>query len=159
MARNKRQNDAFLASVWILVFCELEDYWIHGRERSPKTVLDACRVIIKRRPTKQIDVDQSIKSSGEGSIFSISHPETLRDWFYEAEKLRHDPENHEFLFERTRLFDNRYEAIKLMQEARVVADKTDKLLVPKRPRGRPSTKDGGTKTTKKVEIKPLDWNK
>lgn len=163
MARTKRQNDSFLASVWILVFCELEDYWIHGRGES-KTVRDACKAIIKRRKGfgEKIHFDQSIKVSGEGAIFDISDPETLRDWFYEAEKNRHDHENHEFLSGRTSPFSKRYETINLIREEKENSDKEQKRLsmlsAPKKPRGRPA-KQSGAKATKKLEIKSLDWNK
>lgn len=161
MARTKRQNDPFLAAVWILVFCELENYWIYGKGES-KTVEDACKNIIKRRPTKKIHFDQSIKVTGEGSIFDIKHFETLRDWYYEAEKHRHDAVNHEFLFGRTNPLSERYKTINLIRKVKETADKAKNLIskhgVPKKPRGRP-TKSSCNKTTKILQISPLDWNK
>lgn len=160
MARTKRQIDQFLWAVWLSVFRELENYWIHGAGGST-TVEAACKKITSE---KTLNFDQSSMVSGEGSKFPIEQDKTLRQWFYDAEEVRHDSENHWYLWEKTNGLSDRYEAIKKKRKVTEQTDKVEKktiaLITTKNPVGRPpdpSTKRR-TKTTKKVEVKDLDWN-
>lgn len=161
MARTKRQIDQFLWAVWLSVFRELENHWIH-RVGGSRTVEAACEKIISQ---KNLNFDQSNKVSGDGSKFPIEKDKTLRQWFYDAEEKRHDKDNHWYLWVKTNALSNRYEAIKFAREVTELSDKinklTSELTTPKNPVGRPpnpSTKRR-SKTTKEVVVPRLDWNK